>query len=67
MSIARNPVTTPSETPRDERASAACYIATLSVDLVAIAKRHGLDTLAYILEMARLEAESHSRPHSEPN
>jgi len=42
----------------DDRAAAACYVATLSADLAAIAKRHGLDTLCYILDMARLEAEN---------
>jgi hypothetical protein len=29
--------------------------------LPAIAKRHGLDTLCYILDMARLEAENLTR------
>ena len=39
-------------------AAAASYIATLTADLAAIARGHGLDTLAYILDMARLEAEN---------
>jgi hypothetical protein len=56
-----------SEAPRDERAAAACYIATLSTDLAAMAKRQGFDTLAYLLDMARLEAESHFRSRAEPN
>jgi hypothetical protein len=47
------------EGPSDERTAAACYIATLSTDLAVIAKRQGLDTLAYLLDMARLEAENH--------
>jgi hypothetical protein len=45
----------------NERAAAAHYVATLAGDLAAIAHRHGLDTLGYILEMARLEAENISR------
>lgn len=43
---------------RDE---AAAYIAALSGDLAAIARRHGLDTLGYLLDMARLEAEQTAR------
>jgi hypothetical protein len=53
-------IATPDEGPCDERTAAACYIATLSADLAAMAKRQGLDTLAYILDMARLEAGNHS-------
>lgn len=37
--------------------AAALYIATLSAELAQIARRHRLDTLAHILEMARLEAD----------
>jgi len=43
--------------PRD-RVAAAAYVAELSSDLAAIARRHGLDTLGYLLDMARLEAET---------
>ena len=46
--------------PRD-RVAAAAYVAELSSDLAAIARRHGLDTLGYLLEMVRLEAESARR------
>ena len=46
-----------SEPPGGSRAAAAAYIAALSVDLAVIARRHNLDTLAYLLDMARLEAE----------
>jgi glutamate synthase domain-containing protein 2 len=35
---------------------AAQYIASLTHELAEIARRNGLDTLGYILEMARLEA-----------
>ncbi len=35
----------------------ANYVATLSADLALMAPRTGLDTLSYLLEMVRLEAE----------
>ena len=44
-----------------DRAAAAAYVAELSSELAAIARRHGLDTLSYILDIARLEAESASQ------
>jgi NTP pyrophosphatase (non-canonical NTP hydrolase) len=37
--------------------SAARYIASLTEELAEIARRHGLETLSYILEMARIEAD----------
>jgi hypothetical protein len=40
------------------KAEAASYVAELTADLARIARRHGLDTLGYILDMARLEAQS---------
>ena len=46
-----------------DRAAAAAYVAELSSDLAVIARRHGLDTLGYILDMASLEAQSASEPH----
>jgi hypothetical protein len=42
-------------------AEAAAYIADLSLDLAQIARRHGLDALGFILDMAHLEAEALSR------
>jgi len=39
----------------------ANYVAALSADLAAMARQSGLDTLGYLLEMVRLEAESVSR------
>lgn len=45
------------ETPTD----AAAYIAELSASLSAVARRHHLDTLGYILDMARMEAEALTR------
>jgi hypothetical protein len=44
-----------------DRAKAAAYVAELSADLALIARRHGLDTLGYILDMAHLEAENVTR------
>jgi len=49
------------------RAAVASYVATLSADLAAMARRQGLETLGYLLEMARLEAESTNRPNDGPN
>jgi hypothetical protein len=37
--------------------AAALYIATLAEELAQMARRHGLESLSYILEMARLEAD----------
>ena len=36
----------------------ANYVATLSADLATMARRSGLDTLGFLLEMVRLEAEN---------
>jgi hypothetical protein len=44
-----------------DQAEAAAYVAELSSDLASIARKNGLDTLAYILDMARLEAENATR------
>ena len=49
-------------TKLNDRAAAANYLAALSADLAVLARRHGLDTLGYILDMARLEAENVARP-----
>ena len=37
--------------------SAAQYIASLADELAKLAKRNGLDTVSYLLEMARLAAD----------
>jgi hypothetical protein len=44
----------------ENKAEAAAYVAELTADLARIARRHGLDTLGYILDMARLEAQQAS-------
>jgi hypothetical protein len=51
----------------DERTEVAIYVASLSADLAAMARRTGLDTLGYLLEMVRLEAENAARQMLEPN
>jgi hypothetical protein len=43
------------------RSAVASYVASMSADLASLARRTGLDTLGYLLEMVRLEAESSSR------
>ena len=43
------------------RSAVAHYVATLSADLAGMARRTGLETLGYLLEMVRLEAESVTR------
>ena len=50
----------PAQTGDESRdpASVANYLAAMSADLASIARRHGLGTLGYLLDMARLEAEN---------
>lgn len=40
------------------RTEVATYVAAISGDLAAMARRSGLDTIGYLLEMVHLEAES---------
>ena len=49
------------ETDQQTPNQAAAYIAELSASLSSMARRHRLDTLGYILDMARLEAEMLTR------
>jgi hypothetical protein len=51
------------ESPKEtgDRTAVASYVATLSADMAAMARRSGLDTLGYLLEMVRLEAEGTAR------
>jgi len=44
-----------------EVADAALYIASIADELARLAKSHDLDALAYLLEMARLEADHVSK------
>lgn len=45
--------------------SIALYIGRMSAELGRLAQRHHLEPLAYILEMARLEAEQTARASAE--
>ncbi len=56
-----------SEPPRlDHRpgsqTAVASYVATLSAELAMMARRTGLESLGYLLEMVRLEAEDIAQP-----
>jgi hypothetical protein len=42
---------------RDDAPTAAHYIASLTQELAELAKSHEFEALAYILDMARLEAD----------
>jgi hypothetical protein len=44
--------------------TSALYIASMTEELGQLAKRHGLDALGYILDMARLEAEQIAKTSS---
>ena len=48
------------------RKAVASYVASMSADLATMARRTGLETLSYLLEMVRLEAESTSRQGNGP-
>jgi hypothetical protein len=60
-----------SRTDDDARTAAASHIASFAAELAQIARLNRLDTLAHLLEMAKLEADSilrasngqRSRPH----
>jgi hypothetical protein len=51
----------------EERAQVAVYVASMSADLATMARRTGLDTLGYLLEIVRLEAENAARNMPGPN
>jgi hypothetical protein len=42
----------------EDRSAAASYIADFAEGLALLARRHGLSTLGYLLDMAKLEAEN---------
>jgi hypothetical protein len=43
--------------PAESLAATAAYISTLTEELAQMARNRGLDSLGYILEMARMEAD----------
>lgn len=47
--------------PASDPQSTALYIASFAEELARLAKRHDLDSLAYILDMARMEADQISK------
>lgn len=49
------------------QSAVASYVATLSNDLAQLTRRNGLETLSYLLEMVRLEAESLTRHNGNGN
>jgi hypothetical protein len=51
----------PAKTENRTRIQVADYVATMSSDLASMSRRNGLDTLGYLLEMVRLEAENVTR------
>jgi hypothetical protein len=57
------------ETAGDQggQSAVASYVATLSNDLAQLTRRNGLETLSYLLEMVRLEAESLTRHNGNGN
>jgi hypothetical protein len=57
----------PIRLPRYDSSGAASYIAEMSGDLAALARRNGLETLAYLLDIARLEAESGEKSAGPPD
>ena len=46
-----------SAVPLIDRVQAAAYAAALTGELATLVRRHRLDTLAYLLDIARLKAE----------
>ena len=46
-----------SEVPLGDPEQAAAYVAGLTGELAGLVRRHRLDTLGYLLDMVRLEAE----------
>jgi hypothetical protein len=48
--------------PFTSTADVATYVATVTTELATLSRQNGLDTLGYLLEMARLEAETVAGP-----
>ena len=46
-----------SDVPLGDPTQAAAYVAKLTGELAGLVRRHRLDTLGYLLDMVRLEAE----------
>ena len=50
-----------------DRSAVADYVATMTADLAAMAREHGLTLLGQLLEMARLEAEGQRHQPDPPD
>jgi len=50
-----------------DRSAVADYVATMTADLAAMAREHGLTVLGHLLDMARLEAEGKRRRPDPPD
>ena len=48
----------PTSSELGSRTAVASYVASMTADLATMSRRSGLETLSYLLEMVRLEAES---------
>lgn len=44
--------------PAEDRFAAAAYIADFAEGLAILARRHGLTTLGFLLDMAKMEADN---------
>jgi hypothetical protein len=51
----------PKQAQSSDQAATASYLASMAATMAAMARSEGLDTLGYLFEMARLEAENSSR------
>jgi hypothetical protein len=48
----------PGQKAEANREQVAAYLAELTSELAMVARRHGFETLSYLLDMAHLEAEN---------
>ena len=48
----------PTSSDLSSRTAVASYVASMTADLATMTRRTGLETLSYLLEIVRLEAES---------
>lgn len=58
MILEASPIPAGENASPTQRMAVASYIAALARDLAGLARREGLDTLGYLFDMARIEAEN---------
>jgi hypothetical protein len=51
----------PKEVAVEDQVAAASYLASMAATMATMARAHGFDTLGFLFEMARLEAENARR------